>query len=244
MLLQEFTAVLPGFRRKALSSAAAMQIVCHPEDWGLRNPAHKEHELFCGFTLSEYFTLYLCYLTFIVDDFLSFAAVRLSFADLFVLVWKSVLTSSVLLQTSFVLIGSSTNFLIKLTAWTVSVIPCGLVARISGSHPGGPGSIPGMGIVFLKRGKNAYNHFMKWERENIVWHAFIFIRKKNDCKTPVCVGNGVISIFKMFDRRASSLHSREISWKSYLRWFMGACRALRVGLPVSRLLKSLLADFP
>ena len=28
-------------------------------------------------------------------------------------------------------------------------IPCGLVARISGSHPGGPGSIPGKGETFL-----------------------------------------------------------------------------------------------
>ena len=27
-------------------------------------------------------------------------------------------------------------------------IPCGLVARISGSHPGGPGSIPGKGEMF------------------------------------------------------------------------------------------------
>ena len=27
-------------------------------------------------------------------------------------------------------------------------IPYGLVARISGSHPGGPGSIPGMGKLF------------------------------------------------------------------------------------------------
>ena len=27
--------------------------------------------------------------------------------------------------------------------------PCGLVARISGSHPGGPGSIPGKGETFL-----------------------------------------------------------------------------------------------
>ena len=30
----------------------------------------------------------------------------------------------------------------------VYIIPCGLVARISGSHPGGPGSIPGKGDVF------------------------------------------------------------------------------------------------
>ena len=28
------------------------------------------------------------------------------------------------------------------------VIPFGLVVRISGSHPGGPGSIPGMGTIF------------------------------------------------------------------------------------------------
>ena len=28
-------------------------------------------------------------------------------------------------------------------------IPCGLVARISGFHPGGPGSIPGKGETFL-----------------------------------------------------------------------------------------------
>ena len=28
-------------------------------------------------------------------------------------------------------------------------IPCGLVVRISGFHPGGPGSIPGMGRTFL-----------------------------------------------------------------------------------------------
>ena len=28
------------------------------------------------------------------------------------------------------------------------VIPCGLVVRISGFHPGGPGSIPGMGTFF------------------------------------------------------------------------------------------------
>ena len=31
-------------------------------------------------------------------------------------------------------------------------LPCGLVARIPGFHPGGPGSIPGMGICF-------YNYF-------------------------------------------------------------------------------------
>ena len=28
-------------------------------------------------------------------------------------------------------------------------IPCGLVARISGFHPGGPGSIPGVGTLYL-----------------------------------------------------------------------------------------------
>ena len=28
------------------------------------------------------------------------------------------------------------------------VVPFGLVVRISGSHPGGPGSIPGMGTLF------------------------------------------------------------------------------------------------
>ena len=27
-------------------------------------------------------------------------------------------------------------------------LPCGLVVRISGFHPGGPGSIPGMGRLF------------------------------------------------------------------------------------------------
>ena len=29
------------------------------------------------------------------------------------------------------------------------MIPCGLVARIAGFHPAGPGSIPGMGKSFL-----------------------------------------------------------------------------------------------
>ena len=28
-------------------------------------------------------------------------------------------------------------------------LPCGLVVRIPGFHPGGPGSIPGMGTFFL-----------------------------------------------------------------------------------------------
>ncbi|GBO16794.1 hypothetical protein AVEN_126653-1 [Araneus ventricosus] len=30
----------------------------------------------------------------------------------------------------------------------LDVLPCGLVVRIPGFHPGGPGSIPGMGIGF------------------------------------------------------------------------------------------------
>ena len=29
------------------------------------------------------------------------------------------------------------------------VVPFGLVVRISGFHPGGPGSIPGMGMFFF-----------------------------------------------------------------------------------------------
>ena len=37
-------------------------------------------------------------------------------------------------------------------------IPCGLVARISGSHPGGPGSIPGMGEIFLVKFTYANKH--------------------------------------------------------------------------------------
>ena len=32
----------------------------------------------------------------------------------------------------------------------ISIIRYGLVVRISGSHPGGPGSIPGNGILFHK----------------------------------------------------------------------------------------------
>ena len=28
-------------------------------------------------------------------------------------------------------------------------VPCGLVVRIPGFHPGGPGSIPGMGVFFF-----------------------------------------------------------------------------------------------
>ncbi len=39
--------------------------------------------------------------------------------------------------------GSVSRFL-----WCKSRIPCGLVARIPGSHPGGPGSIPGTGNGF------------------------------------------------------------------------------------------------
>ena len=31
----------------------------------------------------------------------------------------------------------------------------GLVARISGSHPGGPGSIPGVGIIFYFEGSTS-----------------------------------------------------------------------------------------
>ena len=31
------------------------------------------------------------------------------------------------------------------------IIPCGLVARIAGFHPAGPGSIPGMGNYFIAR---------------------------------------------------------------------------------------------
>ena len=33
---------------------------------------------------------------------------------------------------------------------TTYLIRYGLVVRISGSHPGGPGSIPGNGILFLE----------------------------------------------------------------------------------------------
>ena len=45
----------------------------------------------------------------------------------------------------------SLNFLLlicKLFQKRDSVIPYGLVARISGFHPEGPGSIPGMGNIF------------------------------------------------------------------------------------------------
>ena len=36
-----------------------------------------------------------------------------------------------------------------------TIFRCGLVVRISGFHPGGPGSIPGTGIVlFIQTSKN------------------------------------------------------------------------------------------
>ena len=46
----------------------------------------------------------------------------------------------------------STSIVYKMLRFTVpiTVLPFGLVVRIPGFHPGGPGSIPGMGI-FLKR---------------------------------------------------------------------------------------------
>ena len=44
--------------------------------------------------------------------------------------------------------GHPTALIAGSLAPTLSVLPCGLVVRIPGFHPGGPGSIPGMGIYF------------------------------------------------------------------------------------------------
>ena len=48
----------------------------------------------------------------------------------------------------------------------VYVFPCGLVVRISGSHPGGPGSIPGKGDVFWLFTTTSNNHY-KYSRTGI-----------------------------------------------------------------------------
>ena len=47
------------------------------------------------------------------------------------------------------LISLNFFFLLYLCSPKFHVIPYGLAVRIPGFHPGGPGSIPGMGIHFL-----------------------------------------------------------------------------------------------
>jgi hypothetical protein len=39
---------------------------------------------------------------------------------------------------------------------TTYLLRYGLVVRISGSHPGGPGSIPGNGILFHQQSKDLF----------------------------------------------------------------------------------------
>ena len=78
------------------------------------------------------------------------------------------------------------------------MLPCGLVVRIPGFHPGGPGSIPGMGTFFILFSKtllhqihsntlqkcdiailDAFSHFFSERRVEIsrfrtsesIWHS-------------------------------------------------------------------------
>ena len=55
-----------------------------------------------------------------------------------------------------------TYIIISVSNPACNLLPCGLVARIPGFHPGGPGSIPGMG-----RGFNSWMPRRYYERKGI-----------------------------------------------------------------------------
>ncbi|KRY66056.1 hypothetical protein T4B_7164 [Trichinella pseudospiralis] len=62
------------------------------------------------------------------------------------------LTSGLYCQALFTTVASRRNWTVGCMTrkqTMISAIPCGLVARICGFHPQGPGSIPGMGKYLI-----------------------------------------------------------------------------------------------
>ena len=58
-------------------------------------------------------------------------------------------------------------------------VPDGLGVRIPGFHPGGPGSIPGLGVIFLKKWSNLihilYSRFTKKLFSKILTHHYYYL---------------------------------------------------------------------
>ena len=69
--------------------------------------------------------------------------------------------------------------------FTVCKFPFSLVVRIPGSHPGGPGSIPGMGIFFvLVKELHTYISYQRTNNNNNTREILINYYYKYTC---VCV---------------------------------------------------------
>ena len=97
-----------------------------------------------------------------------------------------------------------------------SILPRGLTARISGFHPGGPGSTPGVGIHFFL---SSFEHWLAQFQFNSIFQ-FMYFRTKNTSYTTITyyINESILTI----DHKKVAITGSRIGPKNTKRFYLGS----------------------